>query len=172
MAKKNVLFCVTLLCSAMGSLVSSKIVANQDLTNIEAENTEEAIQQSMDIIEQTYQAAIKSYDKDAIEKYEQDLNDSMTEYFMECAQDKSCAANTENIEQQLTDMVQDLSAVTNEDHAYATSYAIFMVTISKVIDAIEDKIQEENLTEAVKAIGKIVEDIFLSRLGQQDADLK
>lgn len=160
--KKNLLLRSTILCATLlfSASICPTIIANQADQEVDAQE----MQQGLEQFELMYQEITKAYDQKDIERYEESLFNELTDYLSLCAKNKKNAQNTDSIEQEVSAIIKKLAIKTNLDHAYATGYTMFILTISSAIDQIQNEILEENLTEAVDAIGKFMEAYFSAHM--------
>lgn len=155
--KKSILLSTVLLCST--------IIANQnsDLSEI----TE--LQQGVELLEATYNATVKSYDN--INDYELSIENSITEYMLNCAKDTNNAKNIDNVKQETIRIIDLLSAKTSKNEALAITGMMFTLIFTKVMGKLEtefaDQQEIDNLNTGVEEISKFIEDFFISPIQEQ-----
>ncbi|EKD23467.1 MAG: hypothetical protein ACD_82C00022G0002 [uncultured bacterium] len=155
--KKSILLSTVLLCST--------IIANQnsDLS----EMTE--LQQGVELLEATYNAAVKSYDN--IKEYELNMENSIKEYMLNCAKNENNAKNLDNVKQETIKTIDLLASKTSKTEAFAITGMMFTLIFTKIMETLETEVSDQkeidNLNIGAEEISKFIEEFFILPMQEQ-----
>jgi hypothetical protein len=155
--KKSILLSTVLLCST--------IIANQnsDLSEI----TE--LQQGVELLEATYNAAVKSYDN--IKEYELNMENSIKEYMLNCAKNENNAKNLDNVKKETIKTIDLLASKTSKTEAFAITGMMFTLIFTKIMETLETEVSDQkeidNLNIGAEEISKFIEEFFILPMQEQ-----